>query len=123
MRINKLVFTGLFLLLLLNVTFAQIGSISGVVTDNESGEKIPFASVSVLSGNSDEIVGGSVSSDKGKFKVEKLELGEYKIIVSFIGYTATTINSVLISDEKLNINLGQLSIAPSSVASTYWRCK
>lgn len=115
MRINKLIITGIFFMLLLNITFAQNGSISGVVTDNEAGDRIPFASVSVFSSASNNLVGGSVSNDKGKFKVDKLENGDYKVIVSFIGYSATTVESVKVSDDKLNVNLGVISIAPSSL--------
>jgi len=94
---------------------AQSGSISGIVLDQEVGERIPFASVSVINSNSDDISGGSVSSDKGKFKVDKLEFGEYKVVVSFIGYNAETIESVKVSENKLNVNLGDILIAPTSV--------
>ena len=104
-----------FLLLIGANVFAQNGSISGVVTDQSSGERVPFASVSVFSTDSEIPVGGSVSSDKGKFKIEKLDFGEYKVVVSFIGFTATTINSVSITEQKPHINLGEISIAPSSV--------
>ncbi len=114
MRINKLVFTGIFLLFLLN-TLAQKGSISGVVTDGESGERIPFASVSVFQENSENLVGGTVSTDKGKFKVENLESGNYKVVVSFIGYKAATLNSIVISEQKSHVNMEEVAIAPSSV--------
>jgi outer membrane receptor protein involved in Fe transport len=111
---KKVLFTGILILFIINA-FAQNGSISGVVFDKESGERIPFASVSVFSTASDEVVGGSVSNDKGKFKVDKLEVGEYKVVVSFIGYTATTLNPVSISDKKLTPNVGEISIAASSL--------
>jgi len=113
MHINKIIFTGVFLLLLLNV-FGQKGSISGVVLDQSSGDKIPFATVSVYN-QSETLVGGSVSSDKGKFKVEDIDFGEYKVVVSFIGYNATTINPVSVSQEKATANLGTIEIAASSV--------
>lgn len=113
MRIRKLTITVILLLFLTNV-FAQTGSISGLVLDQESGERIPFASISVFSANSNDVSGGSVSSDKGKFKIEELEFGVYKVVVSFIGYTETNRNSITISDEKTSVNLGQILITPSS---------
>uniref|UniRef100_UPI0032181024 TonB-dependent receptor domain-containing protein n=1 Tax=uncultured Draconibacterium sp. TaxID=1573823 RepID=UPI0032181024 len=114
MNIYKFVLTGIILLSLFSA-FAQNGSISGVVLDQESGERIPFASVSVFSNNSESLVGGSVSSDRGKFKIEKLKEGNYKVVVSFIGYEAETIDAVSISENKLHVNIGELTITPSSV--------
>ncbi|MCY1720084.1 TonB-dependent receptor [Prolixibacteraceae bacterium Z1-6] len=114
MFLKKIIFSGIFLLFLLNA-FAQFGSVSGVVLDKESGDKIPFASVSVFSAATGDLVGGSVSSAKGKFKVEKLDAGEYKVVVSFIGYGAETMPSISISDNKQNVNLGEVAIVASSV--------
>lgn len=114
MNKSKLAFTLILLCLVFNI-FAQNGSISGVVHDQSTGERIPFATVSVYQNSSETLVGGSVSNDKGRFKIEKLENGEYKIVVSFIGYEASTINSIIVSESKAHINLGNVEITPSSV--------
>ena len=109
----KIVFTLLFLTFLSSV-FAQSGSISGVIHDQESGDKVPFATVSVYN-NSEDLVTGAVSSEKGKFKIEELEFGAYKLVVSFIGYDSKSINSIVISEKKTNVNLGEVGITPSAV--------
>ena len=57
----KLAFTIVFLFSIVHV-FAQNGSISGMVHDRETGERIPFATVSVLNSENDELVTGSVSN-------------------------------------------------------------
>ena len=44
----KLIFTGLFLLSLVNV-YGQKGMLSGVVVDNLTNDRIPFATISVYS--------------------------------------------------------------------------
>lgn len=95
--------------------FAQNGSISGIVSDKNEGDRIPFASVSVFNSETDDLIGGSVSNDKGKFKVEKVVSGDYKVVVSFIGYNAETVEKVTVSASKPNVNLGEILIAPSSV--------
>ncbi len=114
MWVYKLFFSGFFLFLFMNV-FAQSGKISGVVVDQITNEKIPYASVAVFSNGYEILNGGSVSTEKGKFKVDKLKNGEYDVVVSFIGYKADTVKSVLISGERLQINLGEVVIAPSMV--------
>ena len=61
------------------------------------------------------MITGSVSNDKGKFKVDKLEVGELRVIVSFIGYTTDTLNLVTLSNENSSVNFGQISLSPSIV--------
>jgi len=114
MRNLKLIFTGFFLAVML-IASAQRGTVSGIVIDEFTGDRIPFATVSVLSQNTDELVTGAVSNDRGKFKVEKLEEGNYKLVVSFIGFESKTVEQLSVTSTKPNVNIGGVSIAPSSV--------
>ncbi len=71
-----------FLLLCTSALLAQ-GKyvIEGVVTDAESGETLPFASVFIAS-----TTYGVASDDKGKFSLELPAAGTYDLIISFTGY-------------------------------------
>ncbi|WP_297090713.1 TonB-dependent receptor [uncultured Draconibacterium sp.] len=110
----KILLTAVFIVFLSGV-FAQTGSISGVVKDYDSGDRVPFASVTVVSENSGETIGGAVSNDKGRFKIDDLKNGNYKVVVSFIGYQTDTINAVLVEANKLHAHLGEIAISAASI--------
>lgn len=64
-----------------NPSFAQrSGVIQGVVSDRASGDRVPFANISLLQ-NSQSIPVGTVSDDKGVFRLENLDFGTYGVVV------------------------------------------
>ena len=75
-------FTVIFLSLFLCAQSQEISSsVSGTVKDN-SGKPLPFASVFIQG-----LKLGVLTDDNGQFTIEKIPLGKYNVIVSFIGYT------------------------------------
>ncbi|PVX52326.1 outer membrane receptor protein involved in Fe transport [Balneicella halophila] len=84
----------LFLLFLSSISFAQEKvTLSGVVTDQNSGEKILGANVFVL--NNDL---GTVTNDYGYYSLD-LKPGKYEIEISYIGYE-TQVVEIEIKDKK-----------------------
>lgn len=76
-----LLFFFLKVLFLCNSSFAQKYTVSGYVSDNETGETIIGAAVSVEGKNS-----ASVTDINGYFRISGLEKGKYTIRVSHISY-------------------------------------
>lgn len=74
---------------------------------------VPFASVSILDAT-DELIHGSITDENGRFVIEGLAPGNYKIAVSFVGYD-TYQSSFLIGVLNLNFDLGKIELKPSSV--------
>jgi hypothetical protein len=109
----KFLFTVLSLFIFLNV-FAQKGVITGVIRDTETHERIPFATVSVFNKNAD-LVTGTTSNEKGKFKIEKLESGDYRLVISFIGYGADTLKTVTLSESHPAVHVGEVDLKPVTV--------
>lgn len=109
MNYLKLPFLMAFVFSAWNV-FGQNGEISGFVADKSTSEKIPFASISVFDNDFDEMVTGGASDDKGRFKIEKLDFGQYQLVFSFIGYKPDTVKNVAVSAETPKINLGKTEL-------------
>ncbi len=86
---NVLVFG--FFLLALNV-FSQ-SSLSGKVTDLQTGEEIKGATVKVFKSNSAEVVDGGFSDFVGDFKLP-MKPGTYDVEVSAPGYHSKRIDAV-----------------------------
>src|SRR6056297_3648584 len=88
-----------------------VGSVTGVVMDQQFQEPIPYASVSVMNSEG-EIVTGTVSSEDGTFNLEKLKEGTYIFQIQFMGYE-TYSEEVIISDKKKDFHLGEIFLQPS----------
>lgn len=76
----------LLFLLSASVAFAQTGSLSGKVTDSETGEELPGVNLFIP-----DLEVGEVTDIEGSFTFESLPVGEYDLNASYIGYAAQTI--------------------------------
>jgi TonB-linked SusC/RagA family outer membrane protein len=86
------------------LAFAQSGSLTGTVTDSETGESLPGATIMLV-----ELNRGTASDIQGRFTLDNVPAGTYTLRVSFVGYsryqtsvsigtTATTVDVALNPD-------------------------
>ncbi len=80
---------GLAALLLLffvpGLALAQTGSLSGIVTDGESGDPLPGANLFI-----EQLGSGTATDVEGRYRVADIPVGSYTVRVSFVGYRTTT---------------------------------
>ena len=91
------------LLLLVTVSaFAQNqkGSVKGFIYDKVNGEGIPFATVKV-----DSTEFGATTDDQGFFFIPNLAVGNYKILINYIGYEAQTVEVEIKKNQTNNLKL------------------
>ena len=93
---RKKIFLHLLFLVLSFQTFAQTGTIKGVVKDAETGETLPYCNVFV---NNTTI--STVTDLDGNYTLANLEPGTVEIGFSFMGYIAET--------KKVTLNPGGIS--------------
>lgn len=86
-----------FFLVFAIVSFAQNGSISGIVTDAKSGETVVGANV-IIQGTA---VGSATDID-GKFVIPNVKPGTYNLSVTFVTYKAHTIPDVVVESGKVS---------------------
>jgi outer membrane receptor protein involved in Fe transport len=80
--------------------FSQVGKISGVVTDKQTGEPLIGASVTVLGINT-----GAATNLNGEFVILNIPVGAYSLKATYIGYTEAKIENVRVSTNiTTNIN-------------------
>ena len=77
-------FTTVFLLVINIISFGQSKTVtlSGKVTDEKTGEVLPFANVFI---NNSSI--GTTTNENGQYTLGNLPIGNIEIAVSFLGYT------------------------------------
>ncbi len=90
------------LLLAPGLVFAQEGTISGTITDGETGEPLPGANIEIS-----ELGTGVASGVDGTYTLEDIPVGEYEVRVSFIGYQVeqTSVQVAAGSVAELNVEL------------------
>lgn len=89
--LRKLISTAMFCFMAIGAVFAQNGSLSGTVTDAQSGDPLPGANVVI----EDLSRGAAVDSD-GNYEITDIPSGTYQVSASFIGYNQM-VKSVTIS--------------------------
>lgn len=63
--------------------FAQNGTLTGTVTDSETGETVPGANVLL-----EEIQRGAATNSDGEYRISDIPVGTYTLRVTFVGYKA-----------------------------------
>ena len=111
---NKFLLLSFTLLLGSFALFGQNGRISGTISDKVSKEKIPFATISILS-ETDVFKAGSVSGSDGSFALKDLDMGNYKLVVKFMGYQSDTLSNVVLSKKSASVNVGAIALSPVAI--------
>jgi len=101
-NILKNLFAALFALLMPALASAQF-SISGKITDQETGATLPGATISINPART------TVSDAQGIYKFSNISNGNYVLKVSYIGYQTVEKQVALSSDLTLNITLNTSS--------------
>lgn len=92
--LQRVLFTVVFAFSM-TAALAQLGSISGTITDAKTGEAIIGANV-IIEGTSV----GAASDIDGNYSIENVKPGTYKLNVSFITYKTHVINDVVVESGK-----------------------
>ena len=104
----------IFLILFLGVIvssaiFAQHGSVRGFVYDEESGEPMIFTNV-YLKGT----IYGMATDVNGYYNITKIPVGNYSLVVSYLGYDTLMIDIIIrrdkITNKNLNIKKGSIQL-------------
>lgn len=102
-----------FLLIVISMAgFAQNGAtVSGRIFDNNSGEPLPFATVSLFSG--ENLVGGAISGNDGRFIISGIKKGDFLTKISFVGYVELEI-PLHIGELNNVFDLGKIQLISST---------
>src|SRR5579863_2119887 len=62
------------------------GQLSGKVLDSATKAPVSYATVSIFKQGSPSPFNGVVTDDNGNFTINNLAVGDYRVVVDFIGY-------------------------------------
>lgn len=79
------------------------GILEGIVTDRNTGERLPGVNVTVV-----ELQYGNVTDSDGRYQLQNVRVGSFDVRFSLVGYQSVTIRNVLIHPDlrsRLNVDL------------------
>lgn len=88
--------------------------ISGKIVDSLSNSPVEFAAVGLwLNGKA---IDGTLSESNGGFKFEGLKKGTYKLVLSFVGYKAKSVEGIQVTSNDQNLNLGNINLSGDNIS-------
>lgn len=92
------------------IAFAQ-GSVRGHVADKSNSESLQFVNVAVYQQrDTTKILKGAITDEGGHFDIGGLDVGNYQLQVSFVGYKTIT-RKFSITKQKPNVNYNMLYLS------------
>ncbi len=91
--------------------YGQTGSISGSIVD-EKKQNLAYTTVMLVNEADSSHVGGAISNEAGKFRLEQLKPGKYLIRISNLGYIEVWLKSEL-TIRNLSLDLGVVELKSS----------
>ncbi|GHT21120.1 collagen-binding protein [Bacteroidia bacterium] len=105
----------LFLLSFVEIQAQNTFSVSGVIADSVSAAVLDGANVQLVTAKDLKFVAGGVSAPSGKFEVSKVPAGEYRMIISYLGYT-TAFKPLALTGEARAVNVGKIVLNKEDIA-------
>ncbi|MFM2208111.1 MAG: hypothetical protein RL213_2086 [Bacteroidota bacterium] len=82
----------------------KIGIISGTVFDDSTGAPLPFVSVGAFRLPDTSASGGTMSDERGRFKIQELSPGNYLLKVNSVGYRTKSIPVGRVTPDKYHLS-------------------
>lgn len=100
---------------LIALTNLNAGTIKGHIINSKGGVGVSYASVAIIKAGEADAFAGSISDEEGNFIVKNIPNGEYKAVVSFIGFETKEVDNIVISSKESRIELGNIVLTESTV--------
>lgn len=91
------------------------GRIEGQVFDSGASAPVEFANITVFNPVDSSMITGGLSDAEGKFHLKDIPVGDYYIVVHFIGYNKIVISNLEITSQKKHIDLGTVELLLTAV--------
>ena len=89
----------------------SLGVVSGSIIDSISGEALSYVSVALQHARFNKVLNGASTDDKGRFRIEGLAAGQYRLRISMVGYNEKTITGIIIKEDQAIYQTGLIKIS------------
>jgi len=112
---RKLLFITALTFLSVSLFGQAVNSITGIIQDKTTKLPIEFATIQLLQLPDSSIIKTTVTDKKGKFTIEDIELGNYIVSYTFIGYSQTML-PVTVDQKKETLGQIELEVLSKSLS-------
>ena len=84
--------------------------ISGVILDSASRQPVQFASVALVNIVTNKPIDGASADDKGQFTITRVPVGEFNLLISFVGYRNKTVRSIRVVNRGETVTTGIINL-------------
>lgn len=88
--------------------------IQGIVLEAETGNPLPYVTVSLYLQIDSSLVTGTITDMDGKFEIDKIDKEAYFLKMSFVGFDDIIVSSIYFDDTETQINIGAITMKPAS---------
>jgi outer membrane receptor for ferrienterochelin and colicins len=93
----------IWLCISIQLSFAQTATLTGTITDSQTGEPLWKADIEIRPSNSGDEKRGGASNRNGVYEIRNLSSGVYSISVSYLGYQTKKVEEVRLADSPVTI--------------------
>lgn len=95
-----------------NADNANRGSakVSGIILDSASRQPVEFASVALINTATNKPIDGASADDKGRFTINRVPIGEFNLLISFVGYRNKTVRGIRVVTRADEANVGIINL-------------
>lgn len=91
------------------------GKVTGILIDSVTNAPVEFASIVLFSPKQNKQIDGTITDEKGEFKLPEVKLGSYELQISFIGYQNKVIKNVNLTPEKPDFTIEKVFLLPQGL--------
>ncbi len=84
--------------------------VKGRVLEATSNKPMEFVTISLHSLKDSVFINGTITNEKGEFKIDKITIGKYYLVLSFMGFEKTFSMPFELSEKNPIINIGDLKM-------------
>ena len=84
------------------------GKITGIIIDSSNRDVVEFATIALRRAGSTKDINGTLTDEKGAFKLENVSAGKYQVMISFLGYNTKTIGNIELTPKKPDAHIGTI---------------
>lgn len=88
------------------------GKLTGILIDSTTNKPVEFANVALWDKKTNKPIDGAMADEKGKFSINKIPVGEFKLVINFLGLRAKIIDNIKVEKKGTDINYGSIFMIP-----------
>jgi len=90
------------------------GIVKGKIYDGKGRAPVEYATIAIYNTKDDSVITGTVSDEKGHFRINGLSTGNFYVVVSFLGFENKRYDNIVVDGGRDMIDLGTITLGSAN---------